>query len=651
MRRLSLRAAWLGALLLGGGAAAQAPDSARAAPPLALPEAPQGQRLAPVPAVTAALGIEALFLGAAHGGAALAPGAAGPSAPAAFVYTLAAPGRAGGVAWDGLDPAAASLTLDGRSLDDLLTGAPRYDLLPAEALGPTVSVATRRGAPLGVEATVRTFRLARPVTELRYHAGREGIQLASGTHAQTRRAPAFLGGGSPDARLTASLHVATRNSTGPLTAGQQQHTHATGRVLLTRPGLALDAGVFYADRTDGARRGLVAATFADVFTSAAQPLGPAATRRTQRAEAWATARLRVLAQPATITASVVRQRLVYSPVPTDTLETWITAQTLAFVQPLGRGPTLRLTAIREGDPTGGSDPLGDPGARLQLHAEALDTLALAGARVALAAGGHAAGTHAFPTASAEAMRGRARVGVRLAGRVPSRIEAVGLAGFVEASAERRVAPTVLVDGSVWTAPRALTLGVRAVAHRRWRAPLLVARGDTLAAWETAESPLDYAAVTLAARWREAARRGLYARAETTAGGSLRPGASPLHRREAASLPRVHATLRVGTRATNVRNVVDLDLAAIGRAWTGFRSRVVEPATGLLALPDPDAALGYLVPARGTLGLVATATFRHRATVVLALDHVGAQVAPALVVPGEPLPGPTLRFGVFWALLD
>jgi hypothetical protein len=28
-----------------------------------------------------------------------------------------------------------------------------------------------------------------------------------------------------------------------------------------------------------------------------------------------------------------------------------------------------------------------------------------------------------------------------------------------------------------------------------------------------------------------------------------------------------------------------------------------------------------------------------------------RAVPSLVVPGEPLPGAVLRFGVFWALLD
>ncbi len=649
----------LAVVLAAAGARAQTPDSSAAGalplpadslaapalprPSVALPAPPSGARLAPVPAVTAALSVEAL-LGDA-------PADARSAAPAAFVYTLAAPGRAGGVALDGLDPQRAALALDGRPFADLFTGAPRYDLLPAEALGETVAGTGGRGAAVGAETTARTFRLGRPVTELRYHSGREGIQNASGTHAQTRRAPRWLSGGSPDSRLTAAFHVATRNATGPSTAGQLRHADALGRLLLTRPGLAVDAGVLYADRTDGARRGLVAPSFGDLFTGAAQPLDAAASRRTTRVDAWATARVALFASPTTLRASVARQRLVYSPLPTDTLRTHATAVTLAAEQPLGSGRALRVEATREGDPTGGTDPLGDPGARLVVHAEARDTLAVGAVRVALAGGGHLAGSRAFPSASLRAERGRLSAGVRLAGTIPGRVETAGLAGRIAPAPDDVRETTLLADVAGSTDVGSVTVGLRAVAHRRWHATVLAAVGDTLFATRTAATPLDFAAVTVRATWREARPRGVYARAEGTAGGLVAPGADSLAQRIDGSLPRLWGALRVGTRAENVGGVVDLDLAATARAWTAFRSRIVEPSTGALALPEPGATLGYAVPARGAVSLAATATFSGRASVYLGIDNVFGEGVPALVVPGEPLPGAVLRFGVFWALLD
>ena len=152
--------------------------------------------------------------------------------------------------------------------------------------------------------------------------------------------------------------------------------------------------------------------------------------------------------------------------------------------------------------------------------------------------------------------------------------------------------------------------------------------------------------------RERTTRGFYGRLEATAQVALSPDSSGLARRDADALPALRAEVRVGTRASGVGGgVLDLDLAVVGRAWTAFRSRVVEPVTGRLALPDPVSALGAELPARGVLGVEATATFVDRATVFLQVDHALGQIAGAAVVQGEPLAPRVLRFGVFWALLD
>ena len=110
-------------------------------------------------------------------------------------------------------------------------------------------------------------------------------------------------------------------------------------------------------------------------------------------------------------------------------------------------------------------------------------------------------------------------------------------------------------------------------------------------------------------------------------------------------------LTVGTRAAGVGGVVDLDLRATARGWSGFRSRVVEPATGLLALPETGTPLGGGVPPRAVFDVWATASFGSRAVVRLGVENALGNAVDAAVVAGETLAGPVLRFGVFWALLD
>jgi hypothetical protein len=155
-------------------------------------------------------------------------------------------------------------------------------------------------------------------------------------------------------------------------------------------------------------------------------------------------------------------------------------------------------------------------------------------------------------------------------------------------------------------------------------------------------------------WRDDVARGLYIHSSVTATQALNASRSALHQLDAESLPTVWGRLRVGARATNLGNgVADLDLAIVAHGWSAFRGLVVVPATGQMALPDPTGALGAELPARGTVGAEATATFSARASVFLRYDNALATrlYDGARVVQGEPIPATTLRFGVFWALLD
>ena len=631
-------------------ARAQAPaatDSAAAARPSLLPGAAPGRPVSPVPAVTSALSAEALLA----------------RIPGAFDYALGAPGRSGGVSLDGLDPARFSLLLDGRPFDDLLTGAPRVDLLPLAALAPLRIADGRLGRAAAVEAETRTFRLGRPVTELRYLAGQSGVQNVSATHAQTRLPPAFLRGGSRDARLTVAGHVLSRSGRGTLAGATLRHTDVLARTVLTRPGLALDAGVLATDRTDGARRGVEPGTAGDIFQLSSRVVDPAATRRTIRAEAYVSARTRLLtAQPATVTISAVLQRLVYrsEPAPAqaaaDTLRVHARRASIRLAQPLGGRRLARLGVSADTYPAATAGPIGTPGLRLRADAAVLDSIQFGASRVVFEVGGAFEAGRLVPAGAVRIIRGPFDAGLRLGGSAPSVVDANGLAGFVrpgDGGTER----TLVADASGEFVRRQMTLGLRAFGTVRQNARLLVDRGTAFAV-ETAPGTLAAAGAAARLAFRPAAARGIYATLAATAHVPFRADASPLARRDADALPRLRGDLRVGTRATGIGRrgdggpgVLDLDLAVVVRAWSAFRGRVVEPRTGLLALPDPASAFGAVLPARGTLGAEATATFSRRATVFLQIDHALGEVVGAAVVQGEPLPIRVVRFGVFWALLD
>lgn len=610
---------------------------------LVVPLGPEpGRVVAPTPALTAALDPTDLLA----------------EAPGAFLYRLSAPGRAA-LSFDGLPPETPALVLDGRPFDDLLTGAPRFDLLPSEAAAPLRLADTRHGRVGAVEASTRPFRAAVPITELRYFGGQRGVQYASGTHAQTRRAPRLLGGGA-DSRMTLTGHVATRASNGRLgtsafgrssDGARERHSHALGRLLLTRPGLAVEAGDLYTEQLDGAQRGLTG----DVFTIlGATALDGTAERKTIRNDLWLTAWAGATSSPLELGAAWTSQRWRYVRTAGDTLAADAGRVSGHVRQRVRLGPArLHLRAGATFDTVSDTAGVFAPGGRLGLHASVLDSLALGPLRLALQAGLHRADDDTAPALAARAEAGALSAGLRYGRGTDGRLWDGGLGGRIEAApsaAERVWAADVGVGATVGAVRGALRLSGSRREDPRW----LVSRGDTAYAVVASASPATRVGATAEAWWREGVRRGLYLRGALTATHALDADASDLHRRDARSLPTVWARVRFGLRAEGVGDgVADLDLALVARGWSALAGRVVEPATGLTALPDPDGALGTSLPTRGTLGAEATATFSERASVFLRYDNAlaGRLYDGALVVPGEPIPSTALRFGVFWALLN
>lgn len=623
-------------------AAELATDSTGLPRPAVAPFGPApGRPLTPVPAVTAALDPEALLA----------------EQPGVFGYRLGAPGRVGGVSLDALAPEAPALLLDGRPLDDLFTGAPRLDLLPYAATGPLRIDDARLGRAASFTASVRPFRLAVPVTELRYWGGQDGIQHVSATHAQTRKAPAALGGGSDDSRLTLTGHVASRGAEGALAGADLRHLDALGRALLTRPGAAVEIGVIHTDRRVGARDGVTAASYAGLFELAtADVVRPEAERRTLRTEAWARTRLALGTEPLEIGASYTVQRLIYTPDGADTLR--VNGRRLAgsLRQPLQVGRhalALRLDAIHEPAPGLGLGPLSGAGARLRLHASATDSLRLGPLAATATAGFNRVGDESFPSAAVRVETGPMFAGVRYGGRARSRVEAAGLADRIEPDATTAGERTLAADLGAEVRGGPWRLALRAFGHVQTDLRVLVAQGDGTLAVATVPEAVRQGGVVGAVGWRERARRGVYVRTEATARALLQPDSDLADRLDAA-LPRAWGTLRLGVRAENVGDgVIDLDLAVVGSGWTAFRSRWAEPATGLLALPEPGTEFGIEIPAQVALGLEATATFSAQASLFLRYDNaLGERLTDGvLLTQGEPTPAHVLRFGVFWAMLN
>lgn len=104
--------------------------------------------------------------------------------PGSFVYDFGAFGWPTSWSINGLSPQAVQLYFGPILFNDLLTGRPRYDLLPTALLRYPQIDPGLPGAVVGVQTELRTADTRKPYTQLHYQAGGSGLQRITGLHAQ-----------------------------------------------------------------------------------------------------------------------------------------------------------------------------------------------------------------------------------------------------------------------------------------------------------------------------------------------------------------------------------------------------------------------------------------------------------------------------------
>ncbi|MEM8599184.1 MAG: hypothetical protein AAGF99_04620 [Bacteroidota bacterium] len=640
------------------------------APPSAEPEGPPqiplstyvppaGRITGPVPATQPELTVLPL-LAAAHAGS-----------EAAFVYDLGEPGWLPGLGLAGQAPRRAALTLDAAPMADLVTGRPRYDLLPLDLLGRLAHEPVALGMPAATHSIVRPLDAPVARTELRYLTGQEGVQFIGATHAQTRR-PGFMG---RDGRFGVLFHVAGVGADGVYDGSDVGGFRVLARVTLNRPrwGLAVTE---YRTRIEAGARGAVTANTALYNPFAATVADEGATRVDVVHLLQARLRLDTGLLPAPTTASVFRlaQTARYTPVPAERGDLQVEAQRvgLALAQPIPLGThrvLLRATAWRDAalDSTSAT-VLPTAEARSFAHVALTDSTVLGGTALRLGAGldvtpegtffsGHVEAERRFGSLRIDAhvryggvSYGRAEVG----GYVPDSTGGVALQtdgiGDNERGTQARLGARLDVG--------AFRLGVSALGVLQQDTRLLFANGPAVSdpdtgggLFATLPGTLQRVIGTATLAFRPDARRGVYA--STTAavqqGSYSGSGSTRAAIQALGALPDAWGQAQIGFRALGVFNgVLDLDLALRGRAWTGFASRTFHPPSGLFPLPDTATPA---VPAGGTLGLVLLTRLQKRASLYLVYENALAERAYAgtYVVPVYPIAPHHLRFGVFWTL--
>jgi hypothetical protein len=600
-----------------------------------------------------------------------------------FLYDLGEYGWPNGWSPRGLAPHRVHLWLDGFSLNDPLTGRPRFELLPPSFLTVPRTGTDPGGQAVGVHTSWLPYEPKRPITNLRYRYGGDGgLHAIEVGHSQKRRIDLFgrpgvlqavlgFGGRKADGvydgsrlrrerRIWARLRYQTNDWTVELSDRSSIYRiGAHGRA--TPPGerfstiYALPVAGESVQRPDARRK----TVRNDLTARVRAPLLPGLNRRTELAARWTshTFDVRDGGRDTTWTSKLneghMRLRQSFS----------VGAHTLTGT---ARGH-LRSIAQTNVQPL-------DDDRRGALHLGVRDSLRLGQSDFVLDVGGHLTAEQSYPSLNVRAQRSMGPVQLTASGTVTGQqgswIEDEGFPPFVQPlSADRSGIADHLVEGTLKAriAAGPFDVGIQGFAHQIRSAVDLFAVEpdnpsppttitDTVAA-RALSSPVQRAGITLTGGWRRDARRGLYATGRGTLLQTLNAGSSSLHDRLAQTLPSAFGRARLGARFVIFTDLIT-DLYVQARGWSAMNSRWFHPPTGRLVVPPrqnpiPGPNAPPEVGPSGTIDIRAEAQLRN-ATLFFTFENVqaGTQLQTGtFVVPVYPLPPQQFRFGVSWPIFD
>ncbi len=576
--------------------------------------------------------------------------------PGAFLYRFATPGWPDGWSPAGLPPHRSTLALDDVPLTHVFTGRPGFDIAPLAFIEPPRLALQRFGRPAAVSLQRRSFATRRPLTEMKYWKGGDGLESIDVVHAQNRRMSIFGTAGLLNLMGTYSGRGADGEYPGSeLHRGRQVQV----RLRYEQPRWSAEVHEMHTRRSVGAHGGVIPdeTGFESVYNRVtARVEHPQARRRLIRNDLAATARLRLFGTVTTLGAHWTAEFFRFRDV-ADTVATASDRLGLRLSQPLPGGLTVEFQGWTESVAPRfrfAAEPL----RRTELHATVRDSVVMLGWTAAAAAGAHAyeGAVHArgFIELARRAGRVRLTAGAALSGEPASAVERMGFLSLGAGAFDRagRVAEafaqfaweggpfdvSLRTFGSRTTDPRDLYMATdyQAVPDS---ASVLVA-----------SSPMLRAGATITIGWRRAAERGIYGLLQPSVVRLLNDGDSDLHTRSGRSLPDFFGRARLGARYVLFRGDLDLDVFAEAHIWSGTTGRALHPETGLLAVP----MLGALEFGPSSMINVGAEAGVREATFFAIFENVlsGSTLLPGnLIVPVYPLPAQRFRFGVHWPIFD
>lgn len=572
--------------------------------------------------------------------------------PGVFSWTFDAAGWPNGASVHGSDPNTTSLRWDGRAIEDLLVGRPRFDMVPIAML---VSQGWQAG---DVVMTSDVLANPQPVTRVRYESAGDGLQAVQALHVQNRYRSIS---DSTGYRLQTVFGYAGAGAEGEYDGSKLRRARQiTARVAVHAATWSAWIQDVASRRAVGAHAGVVpfgGATYESIYQRLGATVSdPSARRRTVRNDleigtsaerfGW-NGTLRALRSSQTLDfrGNILRVR--------GWTTRWQLLSTISRDVKVGR-LSVDAHVLKDGQ-FGGTAWDNAPSNRTQ-----------AGASVGLSSkdrfnvtvGVRDGSQHSWwlGRASASARMGRFDASGSVS-RDARRVSVLEWAGFgVGADGLTALTSIPLQE------KREVRLQVGwAVGTVRLEANAShVQEPDAIAHFEGTDHPdmtsrimngtRSRSAVAVSLRWRDDGRRGLYGRVHATVTEASADDAGTDGVIWAQSVPGQWATAQLGLKALLFQKDLDLDLYVRGRVWDDMNGLRLHTPSGLLVLPtDTSSPVGQ----NGAMDIGAEGDVRG-ATFFFAYENLfsGTTVQIGnLLVPDYPLPRQRIRFGVYWPIAN
>jgi len=574
------------------------------------------------------------------------------SEPGIFQYQFGGQGWPDGVSPEGTDPNRVALSLNGLPFDDLISGRPRYDLLPYTLISNIYLSPSSAGTPGRFHSTLVNYPSAQPHTDLRYRSSNDGLSSIEAIHVQNRRFRI----GEKNYRFQFLAGYSGGSHTGEYPGSRLRDARQlTARIRVERPMWSLELFDLSNRRSIGAQAGVLPIP-GEPYESIYQRLGatvndPSAERRTTRNDLSLRYRGFLFKKPLTVSGfwSVQTQQFEN---PDDSIKVRIDRFGGSAEQAWTFGrQTLTVSVSTWIDRLRDAAPQARPSDETRTYSEirVSDSTVVFDRRLILNAGFHTDDGTSFPSAGVRFYYGPGKISLSYSGIRSSWMDTRGFGSY-----------TTPLSGLPDTRrARASVDAGSKVGAFRFLATAFASSEENKAVWLLDEDSRSATAAVLGENFmrvgayvdlefRSFSEQGFYALLRPTFIRSYSDDNSAATLAEKNALPEFWIHSRIGIHRRLFKGDLDLNFSVRGTWSATMKGRRLDTRSGLLMLPGD---FDRIVEESGKVDVHVEAGVKS-ATIFLSFENIlyGENTWKGiLIIPDYPIPAQRFRFGIFWPI--